>query len=730
MNPPRANLGGIPLTDVESVGWEETVGVTPHVRTFTLHVSNESRLDGIMGKPVTLIIDSDDAPTFRWERLYPLRKAPAATPHHVSVVVADLRWKWPREIVNRTYNLFRRTGVRRLVAGQVIEIAPQKDDWRYVPATLKDGKTKHTPKEVIHDVLGRMASLFGFSWSERSFPVGNGLAVEGLELHESCDHALAHALSLAPGADVKVTKTGAVVLFNATDRDAAERVMERAGPPTEAGNIDRRVDLKHVRPSSITVWFDREIELRFDSEEEGTDSTSTVQAGDWLAQQMLMENVLPLPDPETTIDSEVYGQGSWVPIRKALDAWNADLSSLSKNGVTPPALTLTNVRRYWFVLEALYTALGNLTQDGDKANWASRIATLRAHYRQTYRLPYAWMQRIRALRPYRLGILDPASGTRAVAQAWSQYTKEPTAKMYAQAALKRDPSLQFYWLGVDNYPGFDDELWTKPSSPAAVTVLDQDVGVLHIAYRTDPFGLTSTIHPSLMRENGTGKLQSPTRDLRDALRGVITVDGVVKGAVPIGLADDYRVAILVTAMPLAPNDESRMFSLPVDPVKVGSEVRGKVQVKDGVGPAWNLICPAGLLTAWYAHRTTKDARESAYSLFGFNGPLPPSQGQQDAPGYEIINLTDTQDFLRGIAYAMAVAQWAAFVDAREGQRAVHLNPSLELDGNIEAVRHRLDPDGRLLSEAVMGPARRPIDPMALIPRAIRPYILGVPDVHA
>ena len=729
MNAPVATLGGILLTDEDSVGLEQTAGVTPFVRTFTLHKSSESKVRAMLGSPVTLEVRSKTAPTLTWEQVYPLRLAPSRVPHHVSVVVADLRWLWPRQIVNRTYNLPRKTGVRRIVAGQVVELAVFKDEYRYVPATLKDGKRKWTPREIVEDVLGRMAQVFGFSWEIESWPAGSGLAVEGLEVHESCDHALAAVLALAPGAEVRVTKTGRVVVFDATDMAATDGMMRSAGPPTEAGGIDRTVTLEKIRPTSITVWFDREVELRFDSAEESDDADSTVQQGDFLERQMLMENVLPLPDPNTLIDGEQYGQGTWVTVKQALAAWNLDLASLGKSPA-PPALTLTNVRRYWFVLEALYTALGNLTQSAAQANWSARIAALRAHFRQTYRIPYAWMQRIRAIKPYRLGILDPVTGARATAQAWSQYTKEPTAKAYAQAALKRDPNLQFFWLSVDDYPGFDNNLWEKTASPAAVTVLDQDVGILHIGYRTDPFAMASGIHPSLMRENGTGEIQAPTRDLRNALRGVVSTDGTVKGAIPIGLADDFRVAILVTAIPLAPNDETRMFSLPVDPSSVSDEVRGRVQIKDGEGPDWNLICPPGLLTAWYAHRLTVDARQSAPKLFGFDGPAALANGAQDAPGYEIINLSDTNDYLRGVAFAMAVAQWAAFVDAREGQRSVHLNPRLELAGSIDSIRHRLDPDGRLLTDVNMPSNRRPIDPMALIPRSIRPWILGVPDVHA
>lgn len=726
-NPVDATLGGITLTNMEEISWQETWGTTPYARTFIVHESQQAKLADLLGKPCDLVIGN-----VTWKQIYPLKIAPTRFPFHVAVFCADLRWKWSRAIVIRAWNKFRRTGTRTMVQGRVVEIAVFKDEYQYVEQTLwgGEGGRKVTAEQVTYDVLNDLARKCEFTWESKGFPAGTDFVVEELEIVAGGDVALATALGHAPGCDVYVRRDGVVIRDDVTNYQATADVL-RGLIPTEAGGIVANVDYKHLRPSKIVVWFEKEVELRFDSvNEAGRSNTDPAPAGD----EMLMENVLRLPDPVTEIDGKPYGQGSWVSVVKALYAWNQDLASLGKSPA-PPELNPTNVRKYWFLLEMIYTALGEMRPEGAKANWSARIAALRAHYRKTYMLPRDWMKRIRNLRPYRLGIMDPVNGARAGAQAWSQYTVEPSSKAYVHASFKRDKNLKFYWTGVDDYPGFDGEVWDKAASPAVVHVVDQDVGVLHIEYKVDPYGMSTAIHPSLMADP-EGKRKSPTADLREQLKGVIVRDGRVTGAAPIGLADDFRVAILITAMPISPNDERRMFPYEVTPGKAKT-VAGEITVEGGEGPVWNLICSPSLLTAWYCHLTTAEARETSKGLFGFtNAGLPAAlddsgvTSDPSPPGYFIKNLDDTESTIAAVARAHAVAHWVAFVNAVEGSMAAHVNGGVGLVGNMDVVKHSLGSDGRLLTEIALAAARRPIDWASKIPQSVRPVILRVPDMHA
>lgn len=737
MNAAHATLGGIPLTNQEPVSWQETWGTTPYARTFIVHESNRGRLEAILGEPCELVIDS-----VRWQKIYPLKIAPTRFPFHVAVFCADLRWKWPRAIIVRSWNKFRRTGVRTFVQGNPIELAVFKDEYQYVEQTLWGGERgrKVTAEQVTYDVLVDLSRKCEFTWEARKFPTGSDFVVEELEIFASGDVALATALAHAPGCDVYVRRDGVVVRDDVTDYKATREALQDL-IPTTAGGIVADVDYKHLRPKEIVVWFEKEVELRFDSVSEADRSSTDPSPS---GEDMLMENVLPLPDPTTTIGGKQYGQGTWVPIYLALSAWNDDLASLGKSPA-PPALTMENVRKYWFVLEMIYTALGDLTLSAAKANWSARIAVLRAHFRKTWMIPRDWMKRIRNLRPYRLGVLDPVSGMRGPAQAWSQYCVEPSSKMYVHASFKRDKNLKFYWLNVDGYPGdstqtptarLDEELFSKSPSPAFVHVVDQDVGVLHIEYKVDPYGMSTAIHPSQMADSATGNLQAPTANLRDQLKGVIARDGHVTGAVPIGLSDNFLLAIIITAMPLSPNDERRLFPVYVSPSAVG-KIAGGITVSGGKGPAWNLLCPPSVLTAWYVLRNSKEGRQTAYNLFGFrNSGIPAALDDSGVtsdttpPGYNIKNWDPSDGTLWAVAVAKAVAQWVSFTNAVEGSMATHIDGGVGLIGNMDVVKDSLGPDGRLLSEIMLAAARRPIDWTAKLPQFVRPVILRIPDMHA
>lgn len=728
MATPKAWLGGVPLANAAAVAWAEVAGVHAPTAVWTVHDKQWQRLKGQMGVPLELRIVPSTGAELSWKNLYVLREVPAGKPFHRSFLVSDVRWMWPRCLVSRSYNIPRKTGNRRLVGEGPVEIEQAIDTYGYAYSSLDKG-VKWSAMGMVADVLRRVAEQSnGHPWHVESFPINEQrqVTVEGLDLSESGDTALGHALAHAPGANVTVNRFGEAVVFDMTRRSDVRAQLDPSVPRTSAGSIDRMIDLAPIRPSDILVYFQREVELRFDAYEEG----ATVETRDPNTdERMLMENVLPLPDVETTIAGERVALGTYVPVWRALAAWNDDLASLGSS-VPPPALTVANVRKYWFVLEALYTPLGELTLNAAQSNWVARIATLRAHYRQTYQIPRSWMQRMRDMTPTRVGILDYVTKSRNPSRAWSQFMAETTTKAHYLSAVARTDK-QWVWENVDNYPGIDGELSDKSSSPAVVQVVDKDLGILHINYRLDPHGMRSQIVPSRCKEGGSGRLQSINRDAKEQRSYPMSSTGRVTGSAPVALADDFRVAIVFTASPFAPNNEKRLFGYRVRPEDVSGAVGQEFQVSGGTGPTWHLFIPPGLMTARYAWSSTEKARESAQRLFGFKDGLPEA-GTNDpfeAPGYFIVNMAGSRGgeggLIEALARAAAVSQWAAFVDQVEGAPALHLRPGVSLRGSMQAVAHRLDQDGRLVTQVTLSGERVPIDPMAALPHAVRQKILGL-----
>lgn len=722
--PPRAWLGGVPLANAGSVSWAEVAGIVAPTVVWTVHEKQWERLKELQGVPLTLRVAPAEGKGVEWQGLYVLREAPSTLPFHRAFVVSDVRWKWPRVLVSRSFNIPRKTGNRRMVGEGPVELQQVVDSYGYAFTSLNDAR-KWTARDFVAAVVRRVAEQCAHKWIVESFPLTETrqVTVEGLDMGEGGDTAIGHALRHAPGSEITIDRFGRAVVFDATKRSDVQARLEGV-PRTAAGGIDRLVDLSAIRPSHIVAYFQREVELRFDSVDE---DETTVQTYRDPAEnsQMTMENVIPTVDPVTTIDGQQVALGTYVALKKFLAACNEDLASIG-SGYTPPALTIENVRKYWFVLEALYTPLGQLSLSAAQSNWVARIAAIRTHFRQTYKIPTSWMQRTRDLAAVRVGILDYVTATRNPSRAWSQFAIEPTPKAHfiGRLASKQD---QWYWLNVDNYPGIDGELHDNSSSPAVVQVVDKDLGILHVNYRMDPHGMRSAIHPSMMREGGSGKVQAPTGSLSKRSRDVLCVNGRVTGAAPIALSNGFRIAVVFTATPFAPNDERRLFGYVVKPEDVDPFLSEQFTVTGGKGPPFHVLCPPNLMTAKYAIRKSAAARDGARMLFGFDDglPEPGANSPEEAPGYHIINVGGEDGLLDAVARAIACAQWAAFTNQVEGSVALHLRPDLDLRGSMQSVRHRLDPDGRLVTEVAMQSERRPMDPFAMIPQALRTQILGL-----
>lgn len=712
---PTIRLAGVPVTTQGLAGWVQTCGVAAPFQTYVVHESVWSQIESRLGTFTDLTGD------ISWQRLFLVRETVTSLPFHRAVVVSDVRYLWNREIVVRSMNIPRKTGDKRIVGGEIVELQTTVDVFKYARASLNDEGERWLPKEAVESVLAELATKCDHPYKIESMPFKEDreLTVEGIEFSDPGDVALGRLLMHIPHAEITIDRDGTARVFDGTLLDASESRMESVGPPTEAGQIDRLVELDAIRPSEINVYFAKEVELRFDSSEEGgSGKSNSVEPEPEADEPMTMDNVLPLPDVYTEIRGSQFAQGTYVRVDEALAAWNEDLPSLGKN---PPQLTLDNVRKHWWVLESLYAPLGDLTLQAAKINWAARIATLRQHYRQTFQINPKWMERIRDLIPFRVGILDPVSGARAPSQTWSQYCIEPSSKMYTLTKLTKDPDLQYYWMNVDSYPGEFGELHSKAPSPALVQIVDRDLGVLHINYQSDRFQNRSNIHPSMLREGQAGKVVAPTRDLSRQLFDVIAKDGRLTGTGKgMPLADDFRVAILITAMPFSPNNESRYLRWSVEPDDVTPSLSERFKVKNGRGRPWHIFIPPTLMTAWYAHQETAPAKFGAARLFGLID-VPPGEDTNVVEGYRVIN---DEAMIPSMARAAAVAQWAAFVNQREGTRAVHLDPSVKPLGGITTVAHRVGSDGRQITEISMPTARRPVSQLAFIPQEMRPKILG------
>jgi hypothetical protein len=189
------------------------------------------------------------------------------------------------------------------------------------------------------------------------------------------------------------------------------------------------------------------------------------------------------------------------------------------------------------------------------------------------------------------------------------------------------------------------------------------------------------------------------------------------GVPMLGLSDRFGAALVVTAIPGGPNDRRRLHKIEVSGDELRRDFRDDFTTTGGEGPDCEVYCPASIVTAWLAWRTTAEARETMGRLFGFGDPI---EGT-DYPGYELLN---GRAMLPAIAKALAALKYAEFVDAWEGDQAGALAPDVVPKGNVESVEHSVDPEGRVQTRIRMPAHRRALEFLALVPPAMRSQILG------
>lgn len=704
MEPAKATLGGVTL--VGTVAWSLSVGCQPHTGTFMCHASAAATLRSKIGveSPVTLVIAPDGRPKLEVKRLFVVGEAPAPEPYLAAFYVADCRVLWKRDWIYRHFNVLRRTGDRRLIGGIPTQIDQGIDSFKYADWSL-DGPGGTSPKRftartALQSILTRV--------TRGDFNLAGEIpdvAVQGAEHDDSGDNALRRILAHIGGWDVVVDYDGTTIAFDANDvRDAGAIIAGKSREPAIDGSeIPARSSLRTIRPSTIRVLFNREVEIRVNSVAE--DDSVTRGANDFD-----MENVLPVPDDRLTISeggrSRVVTRGTWIPVRVALAAWNSSLATGS------PHISFAMLRRYYLsasALEFLYCGLGSPRPD---ANWNARIACLREHWRKTYQISNKVMRHTKGLRAIRLGVFDPVSGVHAPAGVFMDYAMHPSWK-----GRLNDAGNQNAMMNVHGYPtaGASLDGTGARQAPAVVNILDQDLGIVHLEFRRDTFGLYDNFIPGLIVDEN-GAEQSVTLDTSKWKTNPIGLDCGVKGTNNfVFLSSSHRVALVLTAIPASPNDETQLHDVVVKAADVGSLVKWDVT---GTGPEWFVRIGAGLQTArilWVENRETTYEKLFGMSGTGISGDTLPKD--------MVVN----GETLKEAAKAKAAALLSSLVDHYAGTKTTHWDPAAATipRGNIDVVTHTLRADGVLLTSIQANPTLAGRDMLAYMPDSVRTQVFRI-----
>jgi hypothetical protein len=294
------------------------------------------------------------------------------------------------------------------------------------------------------------------------------------------------------------------------------------------------------------------------------------------------------------------------------------------------------------------------------------------------------------VRPVRAALVNVERGTRAPAEAYCDYTRRPSAWGLARAGAI-NPSQG--WA----VRGYADRLEDGHVAPAKVTVLDPVNGVFRVEPALDPWGLADAIIPGYPAK---GFVPSQAGE-SDANRTGDDAYLLWSGG---SLDPNFELAVVLTAVPAAPNDTRRFHS-----VEIGSTDVGMI----GYGPPVTVRVYPGVMTARFAWSDDAESRDAII------GSL---MGTAERPAALLVNREDVE----GVARATALRVADMFLPRLAGAATVDLDPEMRPTGAMGSVTHALV-GGATITRGLATGVRVPSDILRYAPASLRRVLLRIPD---
>jgi hypothetical protein len=675
---PVVTLNGTVLGGSSTYSWALRWGSAPNEELWTLTDDRAAALP--LCQPLTFEVQADGGrKDLKVEQLYVLEVLPGPTPMQRTARVADRRWLWGRPIVDSRFNVLRATGesTLRSEASAPVELAQIEPDVRYAKWSLDGESIAWTPRRILEWLFSEV--LLTPLRIEGDLPQ---IEVQDLDLNGSGSDALDQVLGFLPGAEVFIDYDGTAVVRNVLALPAPSGLTQVRGQPVQVlpglnrrhtfGGDMTRADRRALRPSAVEVYFQPEVECRFDGGENVTTARDRPE----------LRNVAPTPDLTTTLSTgEIVARGSYVPLSDLFTIWGSF-------GVRSEPLSFSVLCSLGFsasLLEVLWSGTaGSLLADPVSVARA-RAAT--QHWRRTYQIDERFLQRISGIKATRVAILNPRTGLRAKSQVFCAYTRRPNIKNPMAKGQIENP--EFGWA-VDGWAAAIAD--AKPA-PATVTVQDEGAGIIRFEPQLDPQGITDAI---MFGESASGLL--PTHE-GDAAANRNGNDALAQWQA-MKMVSTFKIATVLTVTPASPNNLGRLWKVTIPAAAVGH---------DGTGPVVQVR--ASFPTARFAWSDTQGEETIQAILRG----TPPPAGQ-------LVNAGQ----LDAVAKAMARAVYTNLSDQplTSAPVSVDMDPDVKPVGALGDVRHGLQ-NGRTTTVVTATGIRRPVSLWPFLDASTRRVLRGI-----
>lgn len=701
----RGTLGGLPILGSSPVRWTLREGTLPSIETFDMAPLDAIEISTRSG-PVELEIIPAEGNPVRVTNLWVLNVSPGSNPYISKVTVADRRWMWSYAHVLRRYNMRRNVGTKRILASDQAAVpfdrAPQVAYWNW-------SMNKGVPWQafaVLEDVLSEIGQhekdAFGTTFKvvvdDRIGKNIKTLPIEELQVDDPGDQAINRVVAYLPEGGTTVDYDGTVVVFSRAAGDERKIVEALLPELVGEGHVDL-VENRKIRPCYIDIFFTRELEMRVNYVENALASGSTTTADP--PDTRTVENVLAITDYQLPMtnpaDSGAVNpfsggvtlpQDSWITMDQAFLAYGY-IPVRSRDG-KQRILDHDLVQRAFIPEMDLWEKLELAGQQSD-SNWIARIAAVQTHYRRTFRLSSRLTDRVLSIRAYRLATIDPQSGQRGPAQAYGDYSI-----MYTQRSKIRNlrEGKRFDWaINKTAYPTSGNIDSTAVPSPAIVSIPDSDQGIIHVDYVVDPNRVYEMILPSQIAIE-----TMPTADVTQRTRS-ITFDSVTAARRAPKLSASFKLAILFTVVPAAPNTKAQLHRIRVYPRDIKDLLPEAAQrgLESCDGPPMEVRVGPQVEVARIQWKDDRSADiERAIGM---------REGEPNLKGL-VLNEETNQPLVFGaslnaIARARAASIYGALVDRFEGEMAGHMNGQVHLSGWVSELAQEVDGRGQATTRITM-----------------------------
>ena len=730
----KVEFGGKPIVTLKTTFVNMVEGIMPSYIELDFIPEDAQELLKDAGAK-DLIIEADGKTT-RFKRWYVQHEVPCEFKEVTRLIAADRRVRWNNGLFVGSFNMRRRVGSKVLPnpSGQ-IENRVVDDKIGFQPWSINDGKVWQGG-EILDLILKEINEYDGgggygvdtveIDWSK--YPI------EGLVLNDNYGEALSRLLEICPQLGVTVNQDGLIQVFNKSTGYEDIVLKETKNVEIFGAGVMKKCDMSLIRPKEIHVYFEREIETRFDGVEVDAGQTYALDED-----AMEADNVLQNPD----WDLNGIPQGTWINYAYALAAFG-DLPVLNR------PLRLPDIQIASVPFNDLWSAInlnGSFQPDRD---WGSRVSALQGSYRRIWQIRRQWRDRIRYMRPYRIGIVNKENGTRAPAVVYSDYARTATQRSLIKDFVSGNQDGSF----VMNYSLSGGTPWTSPwnidssfhAAPARLSIVDSDQGIIAIDYTNDIYNYHQLTLPSMVELKGDNTVPGAYPP------GTVATANIKQREAPIGynviLSDDrypkltgnYRNAMIFTCAPAAPNNKLRLQKIVIKPKEIAGllPTGASYGLEDAKGPVQEIYIGANIATAMVAwvdgDENCKNVIKKAFGV-GFDGKKGINQDiSADIKPY-IVNLQagnlkiGDEAGLYSIADAFAAVVYASYANRVLGKATTEMLPTIQASGWIRDVTHMIGTNFDLLTTINAPPSPPRLDPISLLDQSTRRIVRQLADAH-